>query len=301
MTPLRQRLIDDLTLRGYAERTIQAYVAVVVRLTRFFRTAPDQLTEEQLRTYLLQFTRTHAAASVTQALSGLRFFYEQTLGRQWTILDLARPPREKKLPLVLSRDEVRQVLAAVHVPAYRICLTTIYVCGLRLLEGVELRVSDIDGARSLLHIHHGKGGMDRIVPLPPAALTMLRDYWRTHRNPHWLFPAPPPRGSIARRERASGPMHPTTLQRAFTHAVAASGVPKRAHVHTLRHSYATHLLEAGVSLLVIQQYLGHSHPSTTALYAHVTREVREAALDPINSLMEVTGTAGISPAAASAR
>ena len=284
MTPLRQRLVDDLTLRGYAQRTIATYVAAVARLSRFFRVAPDQLTEEQLRTYLVQLTTTRSAATVAQALSALRFFYEQTLGRQWTILDLARPPRDKKLPTVLSREEVSRVLAAIEVPAYRVCATTIYTCGLRLLEALHLRVGDVDGARSLLHVHHGKGGMDRMVPVPAATLAVLRTHWRTHRHPAWLFPAPPRRSQPGRDHHAGPPMHPTTLQRAFSHAVAASGVGKPAHIHTLRHSYATHLLEAGVSVFVIQQYLGHSSPSTTAIYAHVTRELREAALDPINSL-----------------
>ena len=284
MTPLRQRLIDDLTLRGYARRTIATYVAVVARLSRFFHLPPDQLTEEQLRTWLVQMTKTRSAATVAQALSALRFFYEQTLGREWAILDLARPPRDKKLPAVLSREEVGQVLAAIEAPTYRVCATTIYTCGLRLLEAVHLRVGDVDGARGLIHIHHCKGGMDRMVPLPAATLALLRAHWRTHRHPEWLFPAPPRREQASRHHRAVRPMHPTTLQRAFSQAVAASGVGKRAHIHTLRHSYATHLLEAGVSVLLIQQYLGHSSPSTTAIYAHVTRELREAALDPINSL-----------------
>jgi site-specific recombinase XerD len=283
MTPLRQRLIDELTLRGYAARTIDSYVAVVARLARFYRVAPDQLTEEQLRSYLLQLTTTMAPASVTQALSGLRFFYERVLMRQWTVLDLARPKRAKKLPVVLSRAEVERVLAAVTVPAYRVCLTLIYGCGLRLLEATQLRVTDIDGARGLVHVHHGKGGMDRMVPVPMAALDQLRAHWRTHRDPQWVFPAP--RRPGAARRAAPGPMHPTTLQRAFKHAVVASGVAKRAHIHTLRHSYATHLLEAGVSLLVIQEYLGHSAPSTTAIYAHVTRELRDSSLEPINSLL----------------
>ncbi|HEY5545719.1 MAG TPA: site-specific integrase [Gemmatimonadaceae bacterium] len=138
MTPLRQRLIEDLTLRGYADRTIATYVGVVARLADFYHAPPDGLTEEQLRTYLLLLSTRLAPASVTQALSGLRFFYEQTLGRRWTILDLARAKRDQQLPVVLSREEVGRVLAAVRVPAYRACLTTIYGCGLRLLEGITL-------------------------------------------------------------------------------------------------------------------------------------------------------------------
>jgi len=285
MTPLRQRLVEELTLRGYSDRTIESYVAVVARLARFYHAPPDHITEDQLRSYLLRLTTTLAPASVSQALSALRFFSERVLGRHWTILDLARPKRDKKLPAVLSREEVERVLAAVRVPEYRVCLTLIYGCGLRLQEGISLRVADIDGARGLLHLHHGKGGMDRVVPLPSAALPLLRTHWRTHRDPEWLFPAPPRRRTDRSPTSASRPVHPTTLQRAFARAVVASGVPKRAHIHTLRHSYATHLLEAGVSLLVIQQYLGHSAPSTTAIYAHVTRELRESALDPINGLL----------------
>jgi site-specific recombinase XerD len=238
MTTLRQRLIEDLTLRGYAERTITTYVGVVARLAHFYQAKPDELTEEQIRTYLLDLSTRLAPASVTQALSGLRFFYEQTLGRRWSILDIARAKRDQKLPVVLSREEVRRVLAAVQVPAYRACLTTIYGCGLRLLEGVTLTVQDIDGARSGLHVHHGKGGVDRIVPLPTAVLEVLRAHWRTHRHPQWLFPAPSPRGSLRRHTPARRHLHPTTLQRAFGQAVAASKVGKSARIY-IRYATAT--------------------------------------------------------------
>jgi integrase/recombinase XerD len=287
MTVLRQRLIDDLHLRGYAERTVETYVAVVARLARHFHAAPDQLSEAQLRDYLLHLTRERklARSTVTQVLSGRRFFYEQTLGRRWTILDIARPPRDRKLPVVLSRDEVWRVLAAVRTPAYRVCLTTIYSCGLRLREALDLRVDQVDGDRLLLHVRHGKGGVDRMVPVPHVLLTLLRAHWRRHRNPVWMFPAPRRRPPRPVSDPAVGPIDATVLQRTFIRAVTDSGVVKRAHVHTLRHSYATHLLEAGVPLALIQEYLGHSSPSTTAIYTHVTRELRAAAVDPINDLM----------------
>lgn len=287
MTALRQRMIEDLRLRGYADRTVEAYVAAVARLARFHHTPPDRLSEEQLRAYLLHLTteRHLARPSLIVALCGLRFFYEHTLNRPWTILDVARPKREKKLPVVLSRTEVWRVLAAVRTPAYRACLTTIYACGLRLLEGSQLQVADIDSGRCLLHIHQGKGGVDRMVPLPQAALTLLRAYWRTHRNPLWVFPAPRRRPARPIQDPAVGPIGPTSLQKAFVLAVKQSGVSKRAHVHTLRHSYATHLLEAGVPLTLIQEYLGHSSPSTTAIYTHVTRELCATAVDPINDLI----------------
>lgn len=287
MTALRQRMIEDLRLRGYADRTVEAYVSAVARLAQFHHTPPDRLSEKQLRAYLLHLTteRRLARPSLMVALCGLRFFYEHTLKRPWGILDVARPKREKRLPVVLSRAEVWCVLAAVRTPAYRACLTTIYACGLRLVEGIQLQVPHVDGARGLLHVHQGKGGVDRMVPLPQAALTLLRAHWRTHRNPLWVFPAPRRRPARAVQDPGVGSIGPSTLQKAFVLAVHQSGVNKRAHVHTLRHSYATHLLEAGVSLALIQEYLGHSSPSTTAIYTHVTRELRATALDPINDLM----------------
>jgi integrase len=195
------------------------------------------------------------------------------------VFDIARPRAEKKLPAVLSRDEVALILAAVRIPVYRVCLSTIYTCGLRLLEGAQLQVPAIDGDRRLVHVHHGKGALDRYVPLPDGTLVLLRAFWRTHRNPLWLFPATP-----KSRSQTPGPISRSSLQSAFVRAVRQCGIRKQAHVHTLRHSYATHLLEAGVTLQLIQEYLGHKSARTTTLYTHLTRELREAALEPINSL-----------------
>jgi len=195
-------------------------------------------------------------------LCGIKFFYERTLGKEWKTFEFVRPPKEKKLPVVLSVAEVGRVLGCVHRSRYRICLTTIYACGLRLLEGVHLQVKDIDGERQLLHIHQGKGGKDRCIPLPSASLKMLRQHWLTHRNPLWLFPSP--------FEEIHQPMSASGVQRALRRAVQESGIHKEATVHTLRHSYATHLLEAGVNLRIIQSYLGHASPSTTAIYTHLT-------------------------------
>jgi integrase/recombinase XerD len=286
MTPLRQRMIQDLQLRGYADRTVEAYVHAVAQLAHFYHAAPDGLTEEQLRDYLLQLTTVQQVARGTHtiALCGIKFFYQQTLGRQWTVLDVARPKGEKKLPVVLSREEVWRILPAVRLPVYRACLTTIYACGLRLMEGARLQVPDVDGGRKLLHIH-GKRRKDRYVPLPDAALELLREHWRSHRNPLWLFPTITRSHTGVLRDPAVGPISRASLQSAFVRAVKQSGVHKRAHVHTLRHSYATHLLEAGVTLRLIQEYLGHTSPQTTAIYTHLTRELREAALHPINALM----------------
>ena len=171
------------------------------------------------------------------------------------------------------------------IPVYRACLSTIYCCGLRLQEGTHLQVPDVDSARLLLHIH-GKGKQDRFVPLPESTLQLLRAHWRTHRSPWWLFPAPTRHGLKHSLAHDGGPVTRCSVQSAFLRAWQQSGINKRAHVHTLRHSYATHLLEAGVNLRLIQDYLGHRSPRTTALYTHLMREVRATATEPLNHLMQ---------------
>jgi integrase/recombinase XerD len=286
MTPLRQRMLEDLQLRGLSAKTQDSYVRAVRQLTEHYRKSPDLITEEELRLYFLYLKNDKqvSRSGFTIALCGLKFFYERTLRREWVILDLPRRPREKTLPVVLSTAEVRQILGCLQQLRYRVCLTTIYSCGLRLREGVTLQVADIDSARMMLHIRQGKGGKDRYVPLPEGTLKLLRQYWSTHRHPVWLFPAPTRAGvSIS---AATQPMDESGVQRAFKVALHDSGVQKAASVHTLRHSYATHLLEAGVNLRLIQAYLGHSSPKTTALYTHLTREADALATDAINRVMQ---------------
>lgn len=281
MTHLRQRMIEDMQLRGLSERTQESYVRAVRQLAEHYGRSPDQLSEEELRQYFLYLKNVKQAArnTCTVALCGIKFFYEHTLQRAWPTLSFVRPPREHKLPVVLSREEVGRILGCLRRPHYRVCLSTIYACGLRLQEGVQLQVADIDSARKLLHVRLGKGAKDRYVPLPDRTLELLRAYWITHRHPVWLFPAQ--KGVTP----ATGPMCESGVQRAFRAALRESGVQKRATVHTLRHSYATHLLEAGVDLRVIQVYLGHSSPSTTALYAHLTHKTEVLATEVVNELM----------------
>ena len=279
MTRLRQRMIEDMQLRGLAASTQECYVTAVRQLSQHYHASPDQLSEEQLRQYFLYLTNEKklARSTITIALCGIKFFYQHTLRQNWTTLQFVRPQPEKKLPVVLSREEVRRILAAVQVPVYRACLTTIYSCGLRLLEGCQLHVSDIDSARMLLHIQ-GKGKKDRYVPLPEPTLQLLRAHWRTHRSPLWVFPA--------RTPHDEGPIGRCSLQVAFRAALKRSGIAKRAHVHTLRHSYATHLLELGVNLRIIQDNLGHGSARTTQIYTHLTREARETLTGPLNQLMQ---------------
>ncbi len=287
MSPLQQRMLEDMQLRGLSARTQEAYARAVWQLAQHYHRRPDQLGDEELRQYFLYLTNEKKIArpTATIALCGLKFFYEQTLKQPWPTLRFVRPPREWKLPVVLSREEVRRILREVRIPVYRACLKTIYACGLRLLEGIRLQVPDVDSARMLLHIH-GKSKKDRYVPLPQPALELLRAFWCTHRSPLWLFPAPTRHGLAHSLAHDGGPVTRSSLQSAFRAALKRSGIAKRGHVHTLRHSYATHLLEAGFNLRVIQDHLGHRSPSTTAIYTHLTREVRAALTEPLNQLMQ---------------
>ena len=252
-------------------------MAVVRRLAQHYHRSPDQLSEEQLRQYFLYLVQVKkvAPSTLTIALSAIKLFYERTLGRECKTLRLVRPARQKKLPVVLSRQEGRRILACVEVPIYRACLKTLYSCGLRLSEGLGLQVADVDGDRLLLHIR-GKGNQDRYVPLPEFTLQILRMHWCTHRCPQWLFPA---------RQRRQGPISRSSLQAAFYRALQQSRVAKGSHVHTLRHSYATHLLEAGVNLRIIQETLGHRSPRTTQIYTHLTQAVRATVRVTLDQLM----------------
>jgi site-specific recombinase XerD len=280
-------MIDDLKLAGYSERTQEAYVASVRKLAEHFSRAPDLINEEELRSYFLYLKdeRKLKRGSITVALCGIKFFYQKTLQQQWSVFDIARPPREARLPVVLSREEVHEILAGIRIAVYRVCLVTIYTCGLRLREGTQLRPSDIDGERKVLHVR-GKGRRDRIVPIPERTLVLLREHWKTHRSPDWLFPAPTRRGLQHSLTHEGGPVTRSSLQSCLRRAVEFSGVRKKASVHTLRHSYATHLLEDGVDLRIIQGYLGHSSPKTTSLYTHLTAEVRATTRDPVERLMD---------------
>jgi len=283
MTPARQRFIEDLQLRGLSARTQESYVRVARQLAEHYGKSPEVISEEELRQYLLYLkNEKHAARNTcTLALCSLKLFYQQTLKREWPTLDFVRPAREKKLPVVLSVAEVRRLLSCVHQPRYRMCLSAIYACGLRLQEGVHLQVGDIDGERHLVHVRHGKGNKDRYVALPQRLLEQLRAYWRTHRHPTWLFPGGPRAGQLS-----PAPMCESGVQRALQAARRESGLTKPATVHTLRHSYATHLLEAGVNLRVIQAYLGHASPTTTALYTHLTQKTEAYMVETIDRVLE---------------
>jgi len=261
MTPLRQRFLDDLRLRNYSPRTQRTYLDHVARFARHFHRSPDCLGLEDIRTYQLHLLQQHASWSVfNQAVCALRLFYRLTLKVSFSVDMIPYGKKPKSLPAVLSRDEVARLFACVPQPIERLILQTTYACGLRASEVLALKVADIDSSRMLLWVRHGKGNKDRSVPVSPALLEVLRNHWRRHRPAIWLFPGRTPSG-----QRSLG-----ALQRVCHRAVLAAGIGKKASLHTLRHSYATHLLEAGVDLLTIQRLLGHRDLHTTARYLHLS-------------------------------
>ncbi len=286
MFELRDRMIEDMQLRGFSERTQESYAWAVWKLVEYHHKEPEQISEEELRQYFLymknekEYSRTY----ITISLCGIKFFYCNTLKQAWPTLNFIRPKRERKLPVVLSKEEISRLLSTIRLPRYRVCLSTIYSCGLRLQEGLYLQVQDIDSQRMVIHVRNGKGNKDRYVPLPEKTLHLLREFWKTHRNPIWLFPAPG-RGRN-NMPKAGEPMPRSSLQTVLKEAVKEAGIKKKATVHTLRHSYATHLLEDNVNLRIIQHNLGHSSPSTTAIYTHLTPTINNNTTNSINKIME---------------
>ena len=286
MTALRQRMIQDLQLAGRGERTQEAYVRAVRKLATHFRRSPDLLTESQVRDYFLFLKNDckFSPSALKIAHSGIKFFYTHSVPREWATLLKLRVPRHKTLPDVLTVDEVHRLLDAVRTPHNRAFLWTVYSLGLRLQEGLALELGDIDSARMLVHVHRGKGAKDRFIPLPARTLVTLREHWATHHHPRLVFPA------IGRGRKdaptATTPMAAASVQGAMRRVVGQLGFRKSVHVHTLRHSYATHLLEAGVNLRLIQQYLGHSSLQTTMIYLHLTSTGQELAREAIERIMK---------------
>lgn len=277
MSALRQRMVEDMQLRGLAEKTQKSYVDSVRGLAKFYGRSPEHLSEEEVRQFFLHLiTQRRASSSTVRVyLCGIRLLYETTLKREWRVLDLVRPQARVKLPVVLTLEEIHQVFVLIRHPVVRPCLSAIYSCGLRLSEGAHLQVADVDGARMLVRVRNGKGGRDRYVPLPERLLEIMRSYWSERRPGPWLFPD----------RSGERPVSHCTLQKTFTAAWRQSGITKHASIHTLRHSYATHLLEHGVSLRVIQEVLGHQSPETTAIYTHMTPTISSTLATTVNRIM----------------
>jgi len=264
MTVLRQRFIEDLRVRNYSPRTVQAYVAAVVKLARHLKRSPDQASAEEIRQFQVALLAKEPSWSqFNQIVSGLRFFFGTTLNRPGLIEMLPYGKRPKRLPTVLSGEEIAQLLEAARPGRERMLLQTAYACGLRISELLQLQVTDIDSARMVIIVRQGKGAKDRQVPLSLRLLSELRSWWRVHRTNPWLFPGM----TDGTRVR---PMHAGSVQRMCKRIVARAKLRKAATMHTLRHSYATHLLEAGVDVVTLQKLLGHNSLATTARYLHLS-------------------------------
>ncbi len=279
-------MLGDLIVAGMAQRTQEAYLRAVRQLSDFYNgTDPAQLSEQQVKDYMLWMRHERRAAPGTLKImiGGLRFFYRHTCEFNWKVLDRFRIPKEKKLPTVLSVPEVRRVLHAIRHARFHAYFLTVYSCGLRLNEALALQVRDIDSERMRIHVHRGKGAKDRLVPLPQITLQTLREYWKQHRHPTLLFPKTNQQGIVILNTRQT--MAESTVQGALRRVVSELKFTRNISVHCLRHSYATHLLEAGVNIRRLQQYLGHSSLKTTARYLHLTNAGQENALEKINSVM----------------
>lgn len=285
-TPLAQRMLQDMQLAGLSPRTQQVYLWAVRQLAKYTGLSPDKISEEQLRQYFLYLRneKNFARGSLSISYCAIRFFYSHTVRRNWATLRNLRVMKERKLPAVLSVSEVQQLLAAIKKLRHRTLLFTVYSLGLRSEEARHLQIGDIQSQRMLVHVHRGKGAKDRYVPLPEKTLIVLREYWATHRNPRWVFPA---HGRDSKQAGTTDrPVSVSGVRKCLLRIVEQLGWTKRSIcIHTLRHSYATHLLEAGVNLRQIQKYLGHSSLLTTTLYLHLTTQGEEQARAKINQLM----------------
>jgi site-specific recombinase XerD len=275
MTSLRQRLLDDMRMRNLSAHTQRAYVRAVAQFAKHFNRSPDQLGREHVREYLLHLIRQGRAWDTYNLIRcALHFFYRVTLGKDWPMEQLPCAKVPKRLPVVLSRDEVRQFFAAARRLKGRAMLLTAYAAGLRASEVVGLRVEDIDSQRMLIRVRQGKGQKDRYVMLSPVLLEALRAYWRKHRPAGWLFPGPDPAKAVTA----------ITFTRVCGTVARRSRLAKRVTPHTLRHTFATHLLEDGVDIRTIQALLGHRSLRTTALYTYVAPEKVAATKSPLDTL-----------------
>ena len=284
MADLMTRFIQDMQLRNFSESTIRSYSFAVKQLGEHFNKSPQFITEEEIKEYFLynRNVKHWSRAAFSVAISGIKFFVEKTLQKQWHVFGLVRPPRDKSLPEILSLKEVNKIFSCVKMEHHKICLKTIYSLGLRIQEGTRLQVGDIDSQRMFVHIHKGKGNKDRFIPLPVVTLNFLRQFWKTHHNPLLLFPAP---GRGRKQMRTTHkPIPVASIQIAFKEACQKANIHKKVSVHHLRHSYAVHLLEAGVDFRYVQQYLGHEDPRTTMIY---TKLINIALPDPINAINKV--------------
>jgi integrase/recombinase XerD len=275
ISPLRRRMIEDMTVRNLSPATQQSYISAVSKLSRHFGCLPDKLTLDDVRAFQLHLVSTGMSwPGLNQIVCALRFFYGVTLSKAILPERIPYAREPGKLPVVLSADEVVQFLEAVPGLKSRVALTTAYAAGLRAAEVAALRVADIDSGRGIILVRHGKGGKDRNVMLSPQLLGILRTYWGLVRPKTFLFPG----------RKGGRPITPAALHAACRSAVKAAGLTRRVTLHTLRHSFATHLLESGTDIRIIQALLGHKNLSSTARYTQVATHTIRATRSPLDRL-----------------
>lgn len=270
--------LNHLTLQGKRPATIDAYARAVRRITAFFDCPPDRLSLVQLKTYFVELIASHSWSTVKLDRNGLQFFYKFTLGKQWEWLDIVKPPQVKRLPDILSVAEVSRVISMTRTRRYQSLFFTLYSLGLRLGEGLRLTIADIDSAQRQVHVRDAKGGKDRLVPLPARTLGVLRRHWLQHRHPILLFP-----GEGKHHDK---PMYRGSVQKALKRVCADCKINKHISPHSLRHCYATHLLQQGVDLHSLQRLLGHSSLNTTARYTRLTQVKQANTQQAINQLAD---------------
>jgi integrase/recombinase XerD len=280
ISPLRRRMIEDMTVRSFLEKTQKDYIRHVKNLTIFLGRSPDVATAEDLRRYQLHLTKTGVRPpTINSAVSALRFFFSVTVDRPDVTKPLTFVAEPRKIPVVLNPEEVARFLEAAPGPKYKAALSAAYGAGLRVSEVVSLKISDIDSKRMLLRIEQGKGRKDRLAMLSPQLLELLRDWWRIARPQVWLFPGQNPVNHLTTRQ----------LNRAVHAAADMAKITKRVTPHTLRHSFATHLLEQNTDIRVIQVLLGHAKLETTALYARVATNTLRTTMSPLDRLTPLRG------------
>ena len=281
MTHLRKMMLEELQRRNYAETTISSYIRIVEDFSRCFQRPPDRLGPKHIREYQAElFTkRKFAASTVTVYLAALRFFYSKTLKKGWSAAETPYPKRAFHLPSILSREEVARLIDAALTPYHHTLLMTLYATGVRRAELTHLKISDIDSKRMVIHIQGGKGRKDRDVMLSPKLLEVLREHWRglRHKPSTWLFPG-------NRWHTGDTPITTKVVWDACKEAAQRAGLQKGVHPHTLRHCFATHLLEAGADLRTIQMLLGHRDLEETTIYLHLSERHLSATASPLDSL-----------------
>jgi site-specific recombinase XerD len=260
---LYQEHLNNLILQGKRPSTIDCYSRAVRRITSYFDRTPDTLTKHDLKTYFISLIKTHSWSTVKLDRNGLQFFYKYTLERQWEWLDIVKPPQVKHIPDILSPEQVGQLIRNTQKRRYRVFFFTLYTMGLRLSEALNITISDIDSKMMQLHVRDGKGGKDRILPLPEQTLYALRQQWKVDRHPRLLFPAIGVNVDV--------PMDKGSVQKALKKVLKACNINKRISPHSLRHCFATHLLERGLDLRSLQLLLGHHSLNTTARYTQLTQ------------------------------